>query len=151
MKRSAFFFAAAAVVAVAVLYAMKNFSILSFTPTTALQALAQAIAAAENSPVAQTNNPGDLALGDVGNGVFNSAGVSIFSTIEEGWNALYNELNLIVTGASKYYSPSMTIAELAQQWTGGDNAAGWAQTVAQSLGVTVNTTIADALAAQGGS
>jgi hypothetical protein len=104
--------------------------------------LAQAIATAEGSP-ASANNPGDLALGDQGNGVFNSAGVTIFATLEQGVAALFHQLGLIFSGQSNVYSTSMTFAQLAQTYTGGDNASSWAATVAGALGVTPDTTLED--------
>jgi hypothetical protein len=135
-------------IALVVYMLWKNFNLSSLAPSaqSAVEALSQAITKAENSPVDQTNNPGDLVLGDVGNGIFNSAGVTIFSTLEDGIQALYNQVNLIFTGQSKNFNTNMTIAELAQEWTGGDQAASWAATVAQELGVTPSTTIADWLA-----
>jgi hypothetical protein len=112
-----------------------------------IDALANAIADAEGSDPS-INNPGDLTAGDVDasnvTGIFNNAGVVIIDTLENGWNALYTKLQNIMSGASSVYSPSMTIAQLAQTYTGGDNADGWAQTVADDLGVSTDTTLADA-------
>lgn len=109
-----------------------------------LDALAAAIALAENvTPSA--NNPGALALGDQGNGVLNSAGVTIFATLEEGEAALVEQLTRIENGVAKYLSPNMTIAQFAVTWTGNDNPAQWAATVAQALGVSTDTTIGEIL------
>lgn len=118
-----------------------------------ISALSTAIANAEGSNP-DINNPGDLTTGDVPaeqtTGVFNSAGVAIIDTIENGWTALRNKLENIFNGNSSVYSPDMTISEFAQTYTGGDNADGWAQSVADSLGVTPDTTLADAQAQYGG-
>ena len=115
-------------------------------------ALANAIAKAEGTaPFA--NNPGSLTAGDVpaGNitGTFNNAGVVIIDSIENGWSFLKDKLDNILTGGSSVYSPDMTISEFAQTYTGGDNADGWANSVANSLGVTPDTTLADAEAQYG--
>jgi hypothetical protein len=114
-----------------------------------IDALANAIANAEGANPAN-NNPGDLTTGDFNPanvvGTFNSAGVAIVDSIENGWSALYNKLGNILNGSSSVYSSSMTISEFAETYTGGDNAASWAQSVADQLGVTVDTTLADAQA-----
>jgi hypothetical protein len=112
-----------------------------------IDALANAIANAEGSDPS-INNPGDLTAGDVPGsnitGTFNSAGVVIIDTLQNGWNALYTKLQSIMSGNSTVYSPDMTISELAQTYTGGDNADSWASSVAQSLGVSTDTTLSDA-------
>jgi hypothetical protein len=112
-----------------------------------IDAFANAIAKAEGSDPS-INNPGDLTAGDFDpsqvTGTFNAAGVAIVDTLQNGWQALYTKLQNVLSGASSVYSPSMTISEFAQVYTGGDNAAEWAESVASSLGVTVDTTIADA-------
>jgi hypothetical protein len=112
-----------------------------------VSALANAIAKAEGYfssatavPV-RANNPGDLVLGDVGNGVANSAGVTIFDSLEDGWNALFNEINAILSGTSKYISPDMTIAQMGQVYAGPAGGAAWAANVAGALGVSVDTPI----------
>lgn len=123
------------------------------TPTNFIQALANAIAKAEGANPS-INNPGDLSSGDFPaahvTGIFNSAGVAIVDTLENGWAALYNKLSNIFSGNSAVYSPSMTISQFAQTYTGGDNAQAWANTVAGELGVTPDTTLADAQAQYGG-
>lgn len=99
---------------------------------TGLAAFAQAITRAENSPL-DWNNPGSLALGDLGLGVGNSAGVSKFASFQEGIDALYGELQYIARGASGNYQPTTPIAAFAQTWTGGDNAPAWAAEVIDVL------------------
>jgi hypothetical protein len=111
-----------------------------------IAALANAIARAEGFGVAgavptRANNPGDLAVGDIGHGVANSAGVTIFGSASDGWAALYNQLLSIFGETSHVYSPAMTFSEMADKWTGGDNAAAWAANVADALGVTPDTTL----------
>jgi len=108
-------------------------------------ALANAIAKAEGFFVPgalpnRTNNPGDLMVGSVGNGT--QAGKTVFSSAADGWQALYNQVELMLTGQSQYYDPSMTISQVAKLYTGADNAAAWASTVASELSVTPDTTLA---------
>jgi hypothetical protein len=94
--------------------------------------LADAIATAEGywSPSSlpnRLNNPGDLK---------DSSGNLIhFDTPEDGWAALRKQVRMMLTGTSKIYRPDMTIRQVAQLYTGGDNAEGWAQTVASQFGV----------------
>lgn len=118
-----------------------------------VSAFANAIAKAEGTS-STANNPGSLTAGDVPDdsilGVFNSAGVVIINTIENGWNFLKNKLQNILDGNSTVYSPDMTISEFANTYTGGDNADGWANTVAGELGVSTDTTLAQAEAQYNG-
>lgn len=107
-------------------------------------ALAQAIAAAEGYGVAgaiptTANNPGDLKNGDIGYGTLGS-GITIYGSSDDGWAALENQLELISSGQSAYYSPTMSIAQLGNTWAGGDS--NWARNVAASLGVPATTSFA---------
>lgn len=82
-----------------------------------------------------SNNPGDLEIGDQGSGTV--SGKTIFSSIEDGWNALTNQVSKMLYGGSSVYNPSMTIAQAGQLYSGGDP--NWANNVATSLGVSVDT------------
>lgn len=117
-----------------------------------IQDIARAIARAEGFHVVgslaqRAKNPGNLKMGDVGLGTI--AGKTIYPTLEAGWDALYRQVRLMLTGASAYYNPAMTLSEVARIYTGNDNPLGWARAVAQSLGVTVETRLADLLASSG--
>jgi len=106
-------------------------------------ALMLAIANAEGFNVARSipqtaNNPGDLELGDIGYGTLGE-GITVFGSIDDGWAALANQINLIVTGSSSHYSPNATLAQVGQTWSGSSN---WANNVAAYLGVSVNTPFA---------
>jgi hypothetical protein len=106
---------------------------------------AYAIAKAEGffikgSIPARLNNPGDLELGDIGFGALPS-GITMYPTFEQGAEALYHELDLILTGNSHEYSIFMNFSQMAVIWTGNDNPIGWADTVAKSLNVFPDTTI----------
>jgi hypothetical protein len=110
--------------------------------------LAQAIATAEGYGVpgavpTRANNPGDLVNGDVGFGLANSAGVTVYGSYVDGLSALYHQLNLIFTGASEVYSTEMSFATFARIWTGGDNFSAWAQNVSALVGASPSTLLAD--------
>lgn len=88
-----------------------------------------------NSLGIQRNNPGDIE---------DSMGVIVtFSTITDGWNALYDQCSRMLYGTSKVYTPDMSIMRAAQLYTGGDNAVAWAQSVAQTLGLSITNTLGD--------
>jgi hypothetical protein len=118
-----------------------------------VKALAEAIARAEgfyasgNPLPRRANNPGDVTGADGGgyptSGVANSAGVLIFQNVADGWDALYKKLTRIASGQSHVYTLDMTIADLAQKYTGGDNAGAWAQNVADALNITTDTTLGE--------
>lgn len=95
---------------------------------------------------ARANNPGDLKLGNVGNGTIN--GITIFSSASDGWDALENQLTAIANGGSSYYSPDMSIAEIGQVYAGGDPT--WAVNVASYLGVSPDTPFANVYGGGGG-
>lgn len=107
-----------------------------------IKRMAQAIARAEGFYVAgsvpqRAHNPGDLkvpgwtgpTLGD---------NISVFATDDAGWNALYRQLYLILTGQSAYYNLDMTIADMARTWTATQQSA-WGSNVAAALGVPTST------------
>ncbi len=114
-----------------------------------IQSLAEAIAKAEGffvngSLPNRANNPGDLKVGDKGQGTID--GKTIFSTIEEGWQHLYYQVSIILNGTSSIYTPDMTIQEVANRYVNGNDqttpaSEGWARNVANSLGVTVDTPV----------
>jgi hypothetical protein len=62
-----------------------------------------------------------------------NGGLSVFASPEDGWTALYAKLRNIMNGGSSVYSRSMSITQMAYNWTGMDNAVGWADTVASKL------------------
>lgn len=112
--------------------------------------IAEAIAYAEGfyasgSTVPQrTNNPGDLKLKD--NPLGTIGGKTIFQTVEEGWAALEKQIEWMLTGQSKIYSPDMTIQEVGNWYVGGKgtptaDSVAWANNVARQLGVSPDTPI----------
>jgi hypothetical protein len=125
---------------------MNNWPIPAFgTISKLIPSFAYAIAKAEGffikgSVPARINNPGDLKLGDIGFGALLN-GITIYPSFAQGVEALYNELNLILTNTSSEYNTSMNFAQMAFIWSGNDNPVGWSDTVAKSLNVFVDTTI----------
>ena len=88
--------------------------------TDGLRALAAAIATAEGFGLpgalpTRANNPGDLMRGNVGLGTI--GGITVFRSVADGWAALHAQLRAIAQGTSAYYTPTMTIAELAARYT----------------------------------
>ncbi len=104
-----------------------------------IKAVAEAIARAEGFYVAgsipaRANNPGDLKIGDRGNGVIE--GKTVFATAQDGWNALYRQLDLIRTGKSRNFKPTDTWREVARTWVGPVGFEDWLGNVTQRLGAT---------------
>ena len=99
-------------------------------------AFADAIAHAEGYFVPgslpfRTNNPGDMELGDRGNGVLK--GKTVYATAEDGFAALRRECTAILTGASVVYSVNWTFLEVANKWTGNDDPDAWCNEVCSRL------------------
>lgn len=113
-------------------------------PSPQILQMAQAIATAENSPVAW-NNPGSLtaSFGYPTSGTGNSAGVLMFTNCADGWNALYKQLSAIVNGQSRY-TLSDTLTSMGIVYSGGDP--NWAKNVGAALGVSPDTQLGDILA-----
>lgn len=112
-----------------------------------IRKLARAIANAEgfnvpNSRPARNHNPGNLTkdITATGIGMDPGPGVSyvIYKTDADGWDALEKQVRLMFAGGSHFYFPSMTIAQMAEKYTGTQQSA-WARNVAVALGVSVDT------------
>lgn len=107
-------------------------------PSDKVKTIAQAIAHAEGFGVAgaiptRAHNPGDLKMGDLGNGSIN--GKTVFSSDVDGWNALYKQIDLMVSGGSAYYSATDSWRRIAQTWVGDSDYVNWLNTVTSDLGV----------------
>ena len=90
------------------------------------------------------NNPGDLALGDLGYGTMGSAGITVFPTQAAGLSALDSQLGLIQSGGSNVYNPNMSLAQMGALWSGGNPA--WASNVAKALGVSPTASVGSVMA-----
>ena len=68
-----------------------------------------------------------------------------YGTADDGWNALYAQVNAMFQGTSGFYNPGMSINEVAYTYADGahdpQGAANWANNVAATLGVTTDTTL----------
>ena len=94
------------------------------------------------------NNPGALkkpALGAAELPTWQDTGLVIFPTPDMGWAALRHQVRLMLTGGSRIYDPSDTLTDVARKYTGGDQSHGWSWSVARSLGVGPDATLADLL------
>jgi hypothetical protein len=121
-----------------------------------IEKFAQAIAHAEgffvsNSVPNRSQNPGDLAEGDIGSGIIqtggpNGAKITIFPSLTDGWAALYRQVRRMLSGASDVYTLDMTMEQVAMKYSGDPN---WATNVCAflspvgALTVTGQTTIAE--------
>jgi len=132
----------------------------AITPTANEQGLAKAIAFAEgfwdvnSNPLSSSipyraNNPGDLVIpGWPGNTL--GAGIAVLSSMADGWNRLYYQLALIVSGNSENFSLNDTILGMAETWTDTDPE-DWAANVIYfanlnyGLSLTVNTPLSQVI------
>ena len=123
--------------------------------TPGIISIAQAIATAEGFYVsgslpANQNNPGDMTSGGT---------IATYPDTTTGWNALYEQILLIVNGQSHVYTASWPIynpaqpsASIAGHWTTDvppGAQANWGQNVAQTLGVDVSNSFLDYLGING--
>lgn len=135
---------AIAVVLVILFFAGKSQAFMSSNPKTDL--IASAIANAEGfyipgSLPSRANNPGDLKLGDVGNGEIN--GKTIFASSTDGWTALKKQIELMHSGESAYYAPTDSWRDIAHEWVGTADYVNWMNEVTKILGVTPDSTLED--------
>ena len=103
-----------------------------------VQRFAQAIARAEgfsvpNSIPMRAKNPGNLKL----QGFPTINGISVFDSVDQGWAALHNQLQLIIDGRSKFYNLDMSIKAMGDTWEA-DAGDAWAHNIAADLGVSVD-------------
>jgi hypothetical protein len=105
-----------------------------------VQQLAKAIAVAEGSNP-DWCNPGDMtyAHGHPTKGTVNADGVLWFCTVEDGWDALYHEVSLMLNGRSHVYSLTDTLQQVGLKYSNGDPS--WSKNVAEFLGVPESTTL----------
>lgn len=123
--------------------------ILPVAPSTVVQKIAKAIAKAEGFYVKgslpqRANNPGDLEEGDIGYGTIN--GKTKFPSASQGWIRLYSQVEAMLDNSSRVYGPTWTIQDVANEYVSGQqspttDSTEWAQNVADTLGVDVDTQI----------
>jgi hypothetical protein len=131
-------------------------------PQSLIESFAQGIATAEGFYVSgsipqQANNPGDIAdngvtqwTGDSGQRITSANGASIivFNSVQDGWNALYQLVTTILSGSGSYNS-AWTLAQVGEHYA--NDAGQWAENVAEALGVSTSTTVAQLVASATGS
>jgi len=116
-----------------------------------IRKLASAIALSEGywvrgSLPQRLNNPGALIYVGQDNSIKDSSGFAHFTTPEAGWNALKWQLNFILDGKSKYYSPEMTIQQFVDKWASTspvNERVAYAQRIAGVFSVDTNTKLKD--------
>jgi hypothetical protein len=116
-------------------------------PEPSNEPVSAAIARAEGAGVPgsipnRSNNPGDLALGDRGNGTVRSVGqgaanITVFPTTKDGWNALNQDIKRKLER-----SPDMTWYELGRMYAPGAQAKQWAENAAHIARVNPNDRVA---------
>lgn len=111
----------------------------------AVKLMSQGIAIAEGffvtgSRPQRNNNPGDLTVDTINAGIGKDGPFIIYATEDDGWRALYKQVELIFTNASRIYDSNMSIRQIAQKYTTTDQLA-WAENVARTLGISIDTPI----------
>ncbi|HMD54306.1 MAG TPA: hypothetical protein VKJ65_07155 [Phycisphaerae bacterium] len=117
-------------------------------PSQPVMALAKAISVAEGFGEAGAiptlaNNPGDITdvgqnlPGDTGQRL--GAGIIVFATATDGWNALYAQATRMLSGTDSLYPASDTLQAVGGVYA--NDPVGWPANVAAQLGVSINTTL----------
>ena len=75
------------------------------------------------------------------------AGKTVFPSNEAGWNALYRQCGLMLSGESHVYTTDLTFLQVAAKYTGGDNPTAWAAIVSEGCGMQPESTLAEFVAA----
>jgi hypothetical protein len=86
----------------------------------------------------RNHNPGDLTVDVNGTGSGTSGGFIIYPSDAVGYAALVYQVNEWLNGTSANAGPNSTISDVSQFYTTTDQAA-WANNVASTLGVSVDT------------
>lgn len=117
-----------------------------------INAFSDAIAYAEGfyvtgSRAQRNNNPGNITADITGTGIGYDGPFVKYANPEDGWEALYAQIEKMIDGTSIFYDSTMSIKEISRVYTATDQDA-WANNVASRLGVSVDTTIDDMLQMQ---
>jgi hypothetical protein len=115
-----------------------------------VQRLAEAIATAEGffspgSRAARNHNPGDMTQDLIGRAVGVDGPFVVYGNDADGWANLFAQINMWIAGRSQHATAESTISDLSGFYTA-DNQSGWAINVANHLGVSVDTSIAELIA-----
>lgn len=112
-----------------------------------VQKIAQAIALAEGfyvagSRPARNHNPGDMTADLIGKSVGMDGPFVVYATDDDGWANLYAQVEAWLNGTSSHATAQSTITQISQFYTTTDQTA-WATTVANNLGVSLDTPIGE--------
>lgn len=115
--------------------------------TDAVRLMSEGIAIAEGYYVTgsrpnRNNNPGDLTVDITGTGIGKDGPFIVYGSPDDGWKALYRQVEMMFTNASRIYNSNMTIRQIAEKYTTTDQLA-WAQNVANELGISIDTPISN--------
>lgn len=113
-----------------------------------LKRFAEAIAFAEGWYVVgsipqRLNNPGDLKTSGIPSIGQDAQGHLHFASPDDGWRALYRQLQIIVDGKSAHYSLGMTILQMGDKYAPGS--VSWPRNVAARLNVSTGTRLREVL------
>lgn len=138
--------AAAVLLGVVVLYKVLG-GVITMSTTPAVQKIAEAIAVAEGfyvagSRPARNHNPGDMTADLIGKSVGKDGIFVVYANDDDGWDNLYKQINLWLSGGSSHAGPSSSISDIAGFYTTTDQSA-WAANVANHLGVSIDTSIGE--------
>ena len=116
--------------------------------TTKVESFAKAIARAEGYYVPHSlpnryNNPGDLKARASeqypGQLRIGKKGHVVFKTPAAGWAALYKQIDRIMDGTSRFYTPNTSLLQMSKMYA--RNYRVWARNIAHNLNVPVTTTL----------
>ena len=115
--------------------------------SSSVQKIAQAIATAEGfyvagSRPARNHNPGDMTADLIGKSVGMDGSFVVYMTDSDGWQNLYTQIQEWLSGTSSHATSASTISQISQFYTTTDQSS-WATTVANELGVSLDTPIGE--------
>lgn len=139
---------AALVLGILVLYkALGGAIVEGITTPDNIKRIAQAIATAEGfyvagSRPARDHNPGDMTADLIGKKVGMDGSFVVYASDDDGWANLYHQIKLWLDGGSAHADKDSTITDISQFYTTTEQTA-WATNVANSLGVSLDTSIGE--------
>jgi hypothetical protein len=121
--------------------------------STAIQLFAEGIALAEGfyvvgSRAARNHNPGNLTLDITGTGIGMDGMFIVYDNDNDGWEALYKQVEMILTNTSGIYNSQMTLRQIAEKYASTstpNERLNWAINVASKLGIDINTPVSTLL------
>ena len=119
----------------------------------AIQLFSEGIALAEGfyvvgSRAARNHNPGNLTLDITNTGVDMDGMFVVYANDNDGWEALYRQVELILTDTSNIYTSQMTLRQIGQKYASTSTPTeqlNWAVNVASKLGIDIDTSVSTLL------